>query len=108
MLGAIAGDIIGSIYEHHSIKTTDFPLFGKGSAATDDSVLTIATADALMNDQDFARSYKSYGRRYPNAGYGGMFLGWMADRRSSSDMFGFGPRRFAAAFVGAIIIRCCA
>ncbi len=46
MLGAITGDIIGSIYEHYAIKTTDFPLFGKGCAATDDSVLTIATAEA--------------------------------------------------------------
>ncbi len=79
MLGAIAGDIIGSIYEHRTIKTTDFPLFGEGCSATDDSVLTIATADALMGEADFARHYKSYARRYPNAGYGGMFLSWAAD-----------------------------
>ncbi len=82
MLGAIAGDIIGSIYEHRTIKTTDFPLFGKGCAATDDSVLTIATADALMQGKNFARCYRSYARRYPNAGYGAMFLRWMADDRA--------------------------
>ncbi len=79
MLGAIAGDIIGSIYEHRSIKSTDFPLFGEGCVATDDSVLTIATAAALMNGEDFAHHYRSYARRYPDAGYGGMFLGWMTD-----------------------------
>ena len=45
MIGAIAGDIIGSIYEWHNIKTTDFPLFSPGSRFTDDSVLTIALAD---------------------------------------------------------------
>ena len=79
MLGAIAGDIIGSIYEYRTIKSTGFLLFGEGCAATDDSVLTIATADGLMNDGDFASQYRSYTRRYPNAGYGGMFLGWATD-----------------------------
>lgn len=79
MLGAIAGDIIGSVYEHRPIKTTDFALFGEGCAATDDSVLTVATADALMGDGDFAGHFRRYAKRYPNAGYGGMFLGWMAD-----------------------------
>ncbi|MBL6928254.1 MAG: ADP-ribosylglycohydrolase family protein [Rhodospirillales bacterium] len=79
MLGAIAGDIIGSAFEHRSIKTTDFTLFGPGSAATDDSVLTIAVADALMGKRDFAQTIRQYARRYPNAGYGGMFIGWMMD-----------------------------
>jgi len=79
MLGTIAGDIIGSPYEYHTIKTTDFPLFGSDSVATDDSVLTIATADALLGDDDFAGHFRHYARRYPDAGYGGMFLGWMND-----------------------------
>ena len=48
MIGAIAGDIIGSVYEHRPIKTTDFPLFSEGCRATDDSVLTIAVAAALV------------------------------------------------------------
>lgn len=91
MLGAIAGDIVGSIYEHRSIKTTDFPLFGEGCTPTDDSVLSIATADALMADKDFAAYYRRYARRYPNAGYGGMFLGWMADDNAGPyDSFGNG------------------
>ena len=54
MLGAIAGDIIGSIYEHANIKTKDFPLFGAGCRLTDDTVCTIAIADCLINEGDFA------------------------------------------------------
>lgn len=79
MLGAIAGDIIGSIYEHRPIKSTAFPLFGEGCVATDDSVLTIAVGEALMGDRDFARHLRGYARRYPDAGYGSMFLRWMVD-----------------------------
>ena len=48
MIGAIAGDIIGSVYEHHPIKTKDFPLFGPGCRFTDDSVLTVAVADSIL------------------------------------------------------------
>ena len=65
MLGAIAGDIIGSIYEHSNIKTKDFPLFGKGCRFTDDTVCTVAVADCLMNDGDFGD--------YLNVMIGGMF-----------------------------------
>ena len=54
MLGAIAGDIIGSVYEHHSIKTKDFPLFGPESVFTDDTVCSVAVADCLLADGDFA------------------------------------------------------
>jgi len=79
MLGAIAGDIIGSIYERKAIKTTDFPLFGPHNRFTDDTVLTIATADALLNDRDYAAVYRAYGRRYPDAGYGGTFIHWIFD-----------------------------
>lgn len=79
MLGAIAGDIVGSIYEGRPIKSTAFPLFGRGCTPTDDSVLTIAVADALMGDRDFAAALRRYARRYPRAGYGGMFLRWAAD-----------------------------
>jgi len=82
MLGAIAGDIIGSIYEYRSIKTTEFDLFGLGCEFTDDSVLTIAVADALMGEGNFADTFRTYVRRYPNAGYGGMFQQWAADSRA--------------------------
>ncbi len=60
MLGAIAGDIIGSIYEGKTIKTTDFPLFGKGCRFTDDTVLTVATADCILNGKDYAETYLYY------------------------------------------------
>lgn len=76
MLGAIAGDIIGSIYEAAPIKTKDFPLFGSGVTFTDDTVCTIAIADALLSGGDFAAYLRDYVRRYPDRGYGGMFLRW--------------------------------
>lgn len=79
ILGAIAGDIIGSPYEQHEIKTTDFPLFKKHSDFTDDTVLTVAVADALLNNRDFADVLWHYGRRHIHRGYGGMFLSWLED-----------------------------
>lgn len=76
MIGAIAGDIIGSVYEHFSIKTTEFELFHQASRFTDDTVLTIAVADSIINSKDYAQTLKEYTRRYPNAGYGGNFFQW--------------------------------
>lgn len=77
MLGAIAGDIIGSIYERHGIKTTDFPLFGRNNRFTDDTVMTIAIADAILAQADYATAMKQWGRKYPHAGYGGTFIDWI-------------------------------
>ncbi len=77
MLGAIAGDIIGSVYEHDPIKTTDFPLFDHYSRFTDDTVLTIAVAYAILEKTDYATSLKYFGRKYPDAGYGMFFYRWM-------------------------------
>jgi len=77
MLGAIAGDIIGSVYESGWMKSIDFPLFTHGSTFTDDTVLTVAVADCILHNKDFAETFRSYGRRYPNAGYGGMFYRWL-------------------------------
>jgi ADP-ribosylglycohydrolase len=77
MLGAIIGDIIGSSYEFEGIKTTDFPLFTSASRFTDDTVLTVSVADCLLHDLDYAKTFKEYGRRYPNAGYGGRFGKWL-------------------------------
>lgn len=82
MVGAIAGDVIGSVYEHHHIKTTDFPLFHKYSRFTDDTVLTIAIADAILNRTDYAKSLKIFGRKYPDAGYGSAFLTWIFEPES--------------------------
>ncbi len=77
MIGAIAGDIIGSVFETHPIKTTAFPLFSKSSTYTDDTVLSIAVADAILNKKEYATVLKSYGRKFPNAGYGMSFYNWM-------------------------------
>jgi len=77
MLGAIAGDVIGSIYEGRPLKREDFPLFHRRSTFTDDTVLTVAVAHAILEDGDYASSLKLFGRRYPNAGYGGFFLHWL-------------------------------
>jgi ADP-ribosylglycohydrolase len=77
MIGAIAGDIIGSVYEHHPIKTKDFTLFDLRCRFTDDSVLTIAVADAILNNRPYLESVREIGRRYPDAGYGGSFFQWL-------------------------------
>ena len=77
MLGAIAGDVIGSVYEARPIKTTDFPLFDRGSTFTDDTVLTVAVAHAILERGDYAAALRRWGRRYPAAGYGGAFYNWI-------------------------------
>ncbi len=76
MLGAIAGDIIGSVYEWHNIKTKDFPLFKRNSDFTDDTVLTVAIADAIINNKPYNLKLKEYYKRYPKRGYGASFQGW--------------------------------
>lgn len=80
MFGAVVGDIIGSVYEWHNIKTKDFPLFRDDCRFTDDTVMTCAVAEGLMNGgeaDDFINAMKKYGRMYPNAGYGGRFSRWL-------------------------------
>ena len=77
MLGAIIGDIIGSVYEKASLKTTEFELFTEDSCFTDDTVLTIASADCLLNRGNYSLYYQKYGKKYPVAGYGGTFKNWM-------------------------------
>ena len=77
MLGAIAGDVIGSAYEHSRMKTMNIPLFQTHSRFTDDTVMTVAVADAILRSTDYADSMKSFGRRYPDAGYGRDFMKWL-------------------------------
>jgi ADP-ribosylglycohydrolase len=77
MIGAIAGDIIGSVYESHCLKTTEFAIFTTHSTFTDDTVLTIAVADCILNGKDYATTFKQYARKYPYAGFGGMFFRWV-------------------------------
>ena len=76
MLGAIAGDIIGSVHEHIETKTTDFELFVPESRFTDDTVLAVAVADCLVNGLDYVDAFHQYFIAYPNAGYGGRFFDW--------------------------------
>ena len=87
MYGAILGDMIGAPYEFdRSPKTKEFPLFSKGTEFTDDSVMTIAVAEALLDSTGKAddeiraalvSSMRKWGKRYPGAGYGGRFYGWL-------------------------------
>ncbi len=77
MIGAVAGDIIGSVYEANPIKTKDFRLFHPRCRFTDDSVLTIAVAQAILTDGNYRRWVREIGRRYPHAGYGGTFIRWL-------------------------------
>jgi ADP-ribosylglycohydrolase len=80
MLGAIAGDIIGSVYETHPIKTTEFPLFRWDSVFTDDTVLTVAVADAVLTGAPYADKLRQWFLNYPNRGYGGFFRRWASRR----------------------------
>ena len=68
MLGAIAGDIIGSVYELRHTKSLDFDLFPPGSRFTDDTVLTVAVADCILNGKKYQEAFYEYGNRYPNVG----------------------------------------
>lgn len=77
MLGAIAGDIIGSVYEFEPIKSEDFPLFAPACRFTDDTVMTVAIARAILEGTDYGAAMKAFGRRYPDAGYGGSFIRWI-------------------------------
>ena len=82
MLGALAGDIIGSVYEFANTKSTDFELFTPQSRFTDDSVMTLAVAKWLTEDRAHTLQYlincmQELGHLYPDAGYGGRFLGWL-------------------------------
>ncbi len=81
MLGAIAGDIIGSVYERHSTKRMDFPLFDRYSTFTDDTTMTIAVADAILTGADYAEKFREWFRLYPDRGYGPGFRRWAASDR---------------------------
>jgi len=77
MLGAIIGDIVGSIYEFDNHRSKSFPLFGEGADFTDDTVLTVAVADALLHDKPVARTLAEWSWRYPGRGYGGRYAAWL-------------------------------
>lgn len=78
LIGAIAGDVIGSIYEHRHIKTTDFDLFLDYSNFTDDTILTVANADWILTGDSLLGIMQDYGHRYPNS-YGAWFQSWLRE-----------------------------
>lgn len=99
MIGAIVGDIVGSIYEFDNHRSKEFPLFSKGCFATDDSIMTLAVAKALIEWKqtgerlsDLTVKYmQQVGRPYPGCGYGGRFLQWMySDNPEPYNSFGNG------------------
>ena len=110
MLGAIIGDIVGSVYEWNNIKTKDFPLFTDKCFFTDDTIMTIAIADALLNGKmitygngmdsysalyasadNYINSMKKWGRFYPDGGYGVRFASWLfSDDRNPYNSWGNG------------------
>lgn len=94
MMGAIVGDIVGSVYEWHNIKTKDFPLFREACFFTDDTVMTCAVAQAVMEGGQrdaFIDAMKKYGWLYPGAGYGGRFGAWLfSESRAPYYSFGNG------------------
>jgi ADP-ribosylglycohydrolase len=92
MLGAIAGDIIGSVYEGRPIKTPYFyPLFDDCAHFTDDTVLTVALADSILLGASYGSKLRAYFRYYPHAGYGGNFARWaLSGRRDPYNSYGNG------------------
>jgi len=80
MLGAIAGDVIGSVHEHSETKTKHFPLIAPGCRFTDDTVLTIAVASAVLDGTDYIDAFHTYFASYPRAGYGLSFIKWASSR----------------------------
>ena len=86
MKGAIIGDIIGSAYEFNNIATKDFPLFSRGCGFTDDTVMTCAVAQALLDckgdyslltSENITETLHEIARKYPDAGYGARFISWV-------------------------------
>ena len=100
MLGAIIGDVVGSVYEFDSDKTKRFPLFSPGCSLTDDSLMTMAVGITcvsanIQNENEFKRTLcsmmREIGRQYPDAGYGGEFYSWlMSDTMGAYGSYGNG------------------
>lgn len=94
MKGAIIGDIIGSTFKDIDLGDTDFQLFKPDSAYTDDTILTIATADSVLNKKDYEQTLKEWVRAFPRAGYRPEFLEWaLADQSTPYISKGEGAAR---------------
>lgn len=93
MIGAIIGDIAGSRFEFNNYRSTDFDLFGEGCNYTDDTIMTVAVTDAILNNKPIGETMRDYGRRFPcpMGGYGGRFAQWLrTDKPQPYDSFGNG------------------
>lgn len=104
LTGAILGDIAGSRIEFSKEQFFDahhnYELFQADCSFTDDTVLSLATVDAILNRTSFSDSYRRFGREYPDAGYGGMFEGWLFhDNQGAYNSFGNGSA-MRASFIG--------
>ncbi len=104
MFGAIAGDVIGAPYEWNRVKHKEFPLFCRQTTFTDDTVLTVAVAKAILDGRCYAEVMRELGSRHPHRGYGGFFREWLLDADMGPyNSFGNGaamrvsPAGFAAA-----------
>lgn len=91
MIAAIAGDIIGSVHEQANLKRYNFELFQKNSRFTDDTVMTLAVADAILNQKPYGPNLHLFGNKYPDRGYGGMFRKWLqSENPQPYDSYGNG------------------
>lgn len=92
MIGSILGDIAGSVYEFHNIKTKEFPFLTPQKGYTDDSILTLATADWLLHGGDCATYYFRYATRYPCplGGFGGRFREWLRQGQQTGQLRPYG------------------
>lgn len=108
MIGAIIGDVVGSRFEFNNIKHKNFELVVDRSCFTDDTVMTVAVADVLINGNPYNKddvidTLKKWGKKYPYAGYGGHFFGWVlgsARKPYNSCGNGSAMRVSAAGWVG--------
>ena len=82
MIGAIFGDIVGSLYEWNNIKTTKFEIFNPEAFFTDDSVLTIALAESILSGTDYCKNLKKFYNLYPEESYGTSFRHWASSEHS--------------------------
>lgn len=115
MIGAIVGDIVGSIYEFNNHRSKDFPLFGEGCFATDDSIMTIAIGQAIVDcakgkylsiPEAAIRNMVEIGRYYPGCGFGGHFYSWIfGEDHSPYNSYGNGAAMRVSAVVGLNVTR---
>ena len=90
IIGAIIGDIVGAFYESNNCKSTEIPLFPYGANFTDDTVMTVAVADWLLNGVPLKKTMTDWGNEYPNRGYGGMFYEWLFYSKDKEPYNSFG------------------